>query len=179
MGCFLSPLVYWFFHKAYTIGDPKGSYPAPYGEIFRGILLIGAKGFSSLPKHCLEIAIIFFFSAVVINIIHDLLMHYETKYKVYRFIPNPMCLAIPFYIGGYFAIDMCVGSLILYVWEKKNKEKAKDYAPVMASGLICGDSLWSVPAAVLALVGVNSPICMKFLSTAVNEKVDNLLSGGR
>ncbi|RDY10659.1 putative metal-nicotianamine transporter YSL7, partial [Mucuna pruriens] len=175
-GCLLTPLMFWFFHKAYTIGDPEGSYPAPYGEVYRGMALLGAKGFSSLPQHCLQLAIIFFFTAVFINMVRDLLERYETKYRIYRFVPNPMALAIPFYLGGYFAIDMCVGSLILFLWEKKNKRKAKDYAPALASGLICGDSLWSVPAAILSLAGLSPPICMKFLSSAVNTKVDTFLS---
>ncbi|KAE9595357.1 hypothetical protein Lal_00014703 [Lupinus albus] len=178
MGCVMSPLIFWFFYKAYTIGDPLGSYPAPYALVYRGIALLGAKGFSSLPKHCLTLAIILFCTSVLINIIHDLLVRYETKYKIHRFIPNPMALAIPFYIGGYFAIDMCIGSLILFIWEKKNKQKAKDFAPALASGLICGDSLWSVPAAILSLAGAQSPICMKFLSAAVNTKVDTFLAGG-
>jgi len=89
-----------------------------------------------------------------------------------------MALTIPFYLGGYFSIDMCIGSLILFLWEKKNKQKAKDYGPALASGLICGDSLWSVPAAILSLAGPNPPICMKFLSRAMNKKVDTFLSGG-
>ncbi|OIW05376.1 hypothetical protein TanjilG_28841 [Lupinus angustifolius] len=177
MGCIMSPLIFWFFYKAYTLGDPLGSYPAPYAQVYRGIALLGAKGFSSLPKHCLTLAIILFCTSVLINIIHDLLIRYETKYKIHRYIPNPMALAIPFYLGGYFAIDMCIGSLILFIWEKKNKQKSKDFAPALASGLICGDSLWSVPAAILSLAGAQSPICMKFLSASVNVKVDKFLSG--
>ncbi|RZB94296.1 putative metal-nicotianamine transporter YSL7 [Glycine soja] len=123
-------------------------------------------------------AIIFFFLAVCINIVRDLLERYETKYRLHRFVPNPMALTIPFYLGGYFSIDMCIGSLILFLWEKKKKQKAKDYGPALASGLICGDSLWSVPAAILSLAGPNPPICMKFLSRAMNKKVDTFLSGG-
>ncbi|KAK7273701.1 hypothetical protein RIF29_14760 [Crotalaria pallida] len=177
MGCLMTPTMFWFFQKAYTLGDPEGSYPAPYAQVYRGIALLGAKGFDSLPNHCLELAIILFFIAVLINIVQDLLMRYETKYKIYRFVPNPMCLAIPFYLGGYFTIDMCVGSLILYAWEKKNKQKAKDYAPAVASGLMCGDSLWSVPAGMLSLAGATPPICMKFLSANANQKVDAFLNG--
>lgn len=86
-------------------------------------------------------------------------------------------MAIPFYLGGYFAIDMCIGSLILFLWERKNKQKATDFSPAVASGLICGDSLWGIPAAILSLTGVNPPICMKFLSAAANAKVDKLLAG--
>ncbi|XP_027362471.1 probable metal-nicotianamine transporter YSL7 [Abrus precatorius] len=110
---------------------------------------------------------------------HCIIMLIRTKFRIYRFVPNPMCLAIPFYLGGYFAIDMCIGSMILFWWEKKNKQKAKDYAPALASGLICGDSLWCVPAAILSLAGTKPPICMKFLSSAVNKKVDTFLSGAQ
>ncbi|GLT96582.1 hypothetical protein SLE2022_141920 [Rubroshorea leprosula] len=125
MGCLITPLVFWFFFKAYP----------------------------------------------------SVLQKVETKYQIYRFIPSPMCMAIPFYLGGYFAIDMCIGSLILFLWERKNKQKATDYAPAVASGLICGESLWSVPAAILSLANLTPPICMKFLSAAANVKVDNFLNG--
>lgn len=179
MGCLITPLVFWFFYKAYRLGDPDGSYPAPFGLVYRGIALLGVEGFSSLPKNCLKLAILFFFLSILINIVHDLLSHYETKYRIHRFIPNAMSMAIPFYLGAYFAIDMCLGSLILYLWERKNKQKAKDYAPAMASGLICGESLWGIPAAVLALAGAKAPICMKFLSGPVNDKVQAFLDGGQ
>ncbi|KAI4306330.1 hypothetical protein L6164_029617 [Bauhinia variegata] len=178
MGCLMTPLIFWFFYKAYSIGDPEGSYPAPYGLMYRGISLLGVEGVASLPKNCLKLAAIFFFAAIGINIIREIMARCETRFRIYRFIPNPMCMAIPFYLGGYFAIDMCVGSLILFVWEKKNKPKAREFAPALASGLICGDSLWGIPAAILALAGAKAPICMKFLTSTINEKVDAFLRGG-
>lgn len=177
IGCIQSPLVFWFFYKAYPIGDPNGSYPAPFGQTYRGMALLGAEGFSSLPKNCLTLAVVFFFISVGICVMTELLKRYETKYRVYRFVPNPMCMAIPFYLGGYFAIDMCVGSLIVFAWGMKNKKSATQMSPAVASGLICGDSLWGIPAAVLSLCGVAPPICMKFLSAAENAKVDNFLGG--
>lgn len=84
-------------------------------------------------------------------------------------------MAIPFYLGAYFAIDMCIGSLILFIWEKKNKKSAKELSPAVASGMICGDSLWGVPAAILSMASVKPPICMKFLSASMNNKVDSFL----
>ncbi|KAI9084976.1 hypothetical protein K1719_032968 [Acacia pycnantha] len=179
MGCAITPLVFWFFYKAYTIGDPEGTYPAPFGQVYRGISLLGVEGFSALPTNCLKLAILFFFISILINIIHDLLARYETKYRLHRFIPNAMSMAIPFYLGGYFAIDMCLGSLILYLWERKNKQKAKDFSPALASGLICGESLWGIPAAILALAGLRAPICMKFFSASMNDKVETFLGGAR
>ncbi|XVE49756.1 hypothetical protein DITRI_Ditri01bG0107100 [Diplodiscus trichospermus] len=177
MGCLLTPLVFWFFYSAYPIGDPDGTYPAPYGLLYRGIALLGVEGISSLPKNCVNLVIGFFIAGFAINLLQELLKRKETRFKIYRFIPSPMCMAIPFYLGSYFAIDMCVGSLILFLWERRNKQKATDFAPAVASGLICGDSLWSVPAAILALLNVTPPICMKFLSASVNAKVDTFLNG--
>ncbi|KAM6547499.1 hypothetical protein CsatB_019175 [Cannabis sativa] len=175
MGCIISPLIFWFFYKAYDIGQPGSSYPAPYGVMYRGIALIGVEGISSFPKHCLELCIGFFFLAIAINAIRELLQRFETKYGAYRVVPSPMCMAIPFFLGGYFAIDMCLGSLIVFVWRRLNKRKAENFAPSVAAGLICGESLWGLPAAILALAGIKPPICMKFLSASVNSKVDAFL----
>ncbi|KAK8590179.1 hypothetical protein V6N13_088959 [Hibiscus sabdariffa] len=66
---------------------------------------------------------------------------------------------------------MCTGSLILFVWEKLNKGKADAFVRAVASGLICGDGIWTLPSSILALAGVKPPICMKFLSRATNAKV--------
>ncbi|XP_028768498.1 probable metal-nicotianamine transporter YSL7 [Neltuma alba] len=170
MGCVISPCVFWVFYKAFKdLGTPHSEYPAPYAIVYRNMAMLGVEGFSSLPKHCLLFCYIFFVSAIVINLIKDLMG------KRGWFIPLPMAMAIPFYIGPYFAIDMCVGSLILFVWEKMNKAKADAFAPAVASGLICGDGIWTLPASILALAGVKPPICMKFLSRATNARVDAFL----
>lgn len=172
MGCVVSPCVFWLFYKAFDdLGLPGSEYPVPYASVYRGMAVLGTEGFSSLPKHCLELCYGFFAAAIVINIIKDSLPK-----RWGRFVPLPMAMAIPFYLGSYFAIDMCVGSLILFVWEKVNKAKADAFGPAVASGLICGDGIWALPSSILALAGVHPPICMKFLSRATNARVDNFLN---
>uniref|UniRef100_M1BYF8 Oligopeptide transporter OPT family n=1 Tax=Solanum tuberosum TaxID=4113 RepID=M1BYF8_SOLTU len=123
----ITPLVFWIFNSAYRLGDPEGSYPAPYALMYGGIALLGVEGFGSLPKHCLNLYIL---AAILINLVTQLLKKFETKYRIYRFIPSPMCIAIPFYLG-------------------------------VASGLICGDSLWGISASILALPVVKAPFCLK------------------
>ncbi|KAG6512181.1 hypothetical protein ZIOFF_030277 [Zingiber officinale] len=54
--------------------------------------------------------------------------------------------------------------------ENLAKAKAAAFGPTVASGLICGDGVWSLPQAVLALLKVKPPICMKFLSRPMNER---------
>nr|GMC98968.1 probable metal-nicotianamine transporter YSL7 [Ipomoea batatas] len=171
MGCVISPCVFWLFYKAFhDLGQPGSEYPAPYALVYRNMSILGVDGFSALPKNCLTLCYIFFAGAIVINAIRD-----AAGKKRARFIPIPMAMAIPFYLGSYFAIDMCLGSLILFVWRKMNKRKADAFAPAVASGLICGDGIWTLPQSILALAGVNPPICMKFLSRKDNTRVDAFL----
>uniref|UniRef100_A0A7N0UL87 Metal-nicotianamine transporter YSL7 n=1 Tax=Kalanchoe fedtschenkoi TaxID=63787 RepID=A0A7N0UL87_KALFE len=171
MGCIVSPSVFWLLYSAFPdLGKKTSPYQAPYAVVFRNMAVLGVDGFGSLPKHCLLLCYIFFAAAIIINTIKDLL-----PVKISKYIPIPMAMAIPFYIGGYFTIDMCVGSLILFVWEKKNKADARAFGPTVASGLICGDGLWTLPSSVFSLFGVRPPICMKFLSAATNAKVDRFL----
>ncbi|PWA52099.1 YELLOW STRIPE like 7 [Artemisia annua] len=172
MGCIISPCVFWLFYKAFgDLGVPGSEYPAPYALIYRNIAILGVEGVSALPDKCLTLCYIFFAFAIFVNGMRDAMGK-----NLARFIPIPMAMAIPFYIGGYFAIDMCVGSLILFIWTKINKEKAAAFGPAVASGLICGDGIWTLPSSILALAGVNPPICMKFLSRSTNIRVDKFLA---
>ncbi|CAL5026353.1 unnamed protein product [Urochloa decumbens] len=170
MGCVIAPCVFWLFYKSFDIGASGGAYPAPYTIMYRNMAILGVDGLSLLPKHCLTLCYIFFAVSFAINLIKD-----RVPEKVAKFIPIPMAAAIPFYLGPYFAIDMFLGSVILFFWEWKNKAEAESFGPAVASGLMCGDGLWALPQAVLSLANVNPPICMKFLSRSVNAKVDSFL----
>ncbi|KAK7387330.1 hypothetical protein VNO78_28051 [Psophocarpus tetragonolobus] len=171
MGCIISPCVFWLFYKAFgNLGIPGSAYPAPYALVYRNMAILGVDGFSALPNYCLTLCCVFFIAAIVINLIRDFVGE-----KWAKFIPVPMAMAIPFYIGTYFAIDMCVGSLILFIWRLVDKVNADTFGSAVASGLICGDGIWTLPSSFLALAGVKPPICMKFLSRKVNAKVDGFL----
>ncbi|XP_071706939.1 metal-nicotianamine transporter YSL3-like [Rutidosis leptorrhynchoides] len=160
IGCVVSPLTLSLFAKAFDLGNPKGEYKAPFAIVFRNMAIIGVEGFSALPKHCLQLCYGFFAFAVGINVVKDLVPK-----KVVKWMPLPICMAVPFLIGGYFAIDMCVGSLIVLIWERINIKKAELMSISVASGLICGEGLWILPAAILSLSKIRPPMCMKFLSS--------------
>ncbi|XP_076885178.1 metal-nicotianamine transporter YSL1-like [Bidens hawaiensis] len=160
IGCIVSPLSFFLFYKAFDIGNPDGEYKAPYALIYRNLAILGVQGFSALPKHCLQLCYGFFAFAVSVNMIKDLLPK-----KIGKWMPLPICMAVPFLVGGYFAIDMCIGSLVVFVWHKVNAKEAEPMVPAVASGLICGEGMWSLPASVLALAKIKPPICMKFLAS--------------
>ena len=54
---------------------------------------------------------------------------------------------------------MAIGALILAIWQYANPADALLTAPLVASGLIAGDGIWSVPAAVLSLSKIEPPLC--------------------
>ncbi|KAF5938497.1 hypothetical protein HYC85_022756 [Camellia sinensis] len=160
IGCVVSPLCFLLFYKAFDVGNPNGEYKAPYAVIYRNIAILGVQGFSALPYHCLQLCYGFFAFAVGINLVKDF-----SPPRIGKWMPLPMAMAVPFLVGAYFSIDMCVGTLIVFVWHKLNPKKAELMVPVVASGLICGEGLWTLPASILSLAGVNPPMCMKFLAS--------------
>jgi len=160
IGCVVSPLSFFMFYKAFDVGNPNGEFKAPYAIIYRNLAVLGVQGFSALPRHCLELCYGFFAFAVGINLVKDL-----SPPKIGKWMPLPMAMAVPFLVGGYFAIDMCVGTLVVFVWHKLNAKKADFMVPAVASGLICGEGLWILPSSILALAKIKPPICMKFLAS--------------
>ncbi|KAF9597661.1 hypothetical protein IFM89_020541 [Coptis chinensis] len=159
MGCVIAPLTFFLYYKAFDVGNPNGVFKAPFALVYRNIVILAVEGFSTLPNHCLQLCCGFFIFAVMANMLRDF-----SPEKIGKWIPLPMAMAVPFLVGAYFAIDMCLGTLIVFVWHKLNSKKARVMVPAVASGLICGEGLWTLPAAILALAKVNPPICMKFLA---------------
>jgi OPT family oligopeptide transporter len=159
MGCVISPLTFMLFFRAFDIGNPDGYWKAPYALIFRNMALLGVEGISALPAHCLELSVGFFAFAVLANVARDLL---PRRYG--ECVPLPTAMAVPFLVGANIAIDMCVGTLVVFALRKvgDGEEAAQQLVPAVASGFICGDGIWTFPSSLLSLAKVKPPICMKF-----------------
>ena len=160
IGCIVAPVTFFMFYKAFDLADPDGEYKVPYAIIYRNMAILGVEGFSALPQHCLQLCYGFFSFAIAANLLRD----FAPK-KFGKWIPLPMAMAVPFLVGAYFAIDMCIGSLVVFVWHYLNRQKAGLMVPAVASGLICGEGLWILPSSILALAKVHPPICMNFFSS--------------
>ncbi|XP_078440501.1 putative metal-nicotianamine transporter YSL9 [Wolffia australiana] len=158
IGCVVAPLTFFLFYRAFDVGNPNGAFKAPYALIYRNMAILGVEGFSALPENCLKLCYGFFGFAIAANVGRDVL---PGAYG--RWVPLPMAMAVPFLVGGSFAIDMCVGSMVVFVWNWVDRKVAGVMVPAVASGLICGDGLWTLPSSLLALAKINPPICMKFL----------------
>ena len=67
--------------------------------------------------------------------------------------------------GAFLSVDYSVGALARILWRMKSAESEALFMPAVATGLIVGDGLWTIPAAVLGFAGVQPPFCMSFNST--------------
>lgn len=158
IGCVVAPLSFFLFYNAFDVGNPDGEYKAPYALVYRNLAIVSVEGFSALPQHCLQLCYGFFGFAVMMNLVKDVCPR-----RIGKWIPLPVAMAVPFLIGGNLGIDMCVGSVVVYVWHKLNTKQAELMVAAVASGMICGEGLWILPASILALAKVYPPICMKFV----------------
>ncbi|KAL6761387.1 putative metal-nicotianamine transporter YSL6-like protein [Haematococcus lacustris] len=163
-GAVLAPLTFAMFWATGKVGDPHGPYPTPYSAIYRAMAIFGTQGLAVLPQHCAALMALFFTAALLVNLARDLLPH-----RLARFIPIPMAMSIPFVLGAYIAINMSLGSLILFVWECLDPAAAELLAPAVASGIIVGDGVFSVPVSVLGMLGIGAPMCMAFSSRQIGR----------
>jgi uncharacterized oligopeptide transporter (OPT) family protein len=163
----ISPAAFWLYWSGFVVGDPTGEYKAPFAPVFRSIAVIAVNGSKDLPKYCLAIAGGSFGWALLSDGARDLLARKFGPNSIYvKLIPIPSMLGIPAFIGGYFTIDMTIGAVILGIWQYFNMADCLINAPLVASALIAGDGVWSVPSAILALAGVSPPLCAQFFKTS-------------
>ncbi|KAG0534899.1 hypothetical protein BDA96_04G319600 [Sorghum bicolor] len=69
------------------------------------------------------------------------------------------CLALS---AGFFVFAFVFSVARDVLPRKYARKEAMFMVPAVASGLICGDGIWTFPSSVLALAKIKPPICMKF-----------------
>ncbi|WIA41031.1 hypothetical protein OEZ86_004669 [Tetradesmus obliquus] len=157
LGALITPYAFMLFYRTGQVNVPGGPYPAPFADIYRGMAEIGTKGFGALPKYCTLLMGVFFIAGMLICLIRDLLPR-----KWAKWVPSPMALSIPFYIGAASAIDFWLGSVILMIWERLHPASAEQLGPTVGAGLLVGDGLWAIPSSLIAIAGKAPPLCMGF-----------------
>ncbi|XP_020207557.1 probable metal-nicotianamine transporter YSL7 [Cajanus cajan] len=177
IGSILSPFTYWLLCRGIQdVGIPGSTYPTPYGLIYRNMAILGANGFSHFPKHCLTLCLVFFFGAMIMNFIQD-----SVDQKWAKFIPNPMAMSIgvlaraiggaPDSVASNFVLDMCIGGLIIFIWQKIDGISADAFGSIVASALICGEGLSTISTSLLTFGRIKPPVCMKVLSKEEMKKL--------
>ncbi|KAL5203431.1 hypothetical protein ABZP36_014383 [Zizania latifolia] len=173
MGSIINPCIFLAFQTTATANAPVGSkeseYPCPYANVYRAIGLIGMGGVNELPDYCVVFCLIAFFITIAINSIR--LVSQKKGWAIQSYIPSMTAIAIPFFTGSFFTIDMCLGSVLLLIWTKINSQSAQLLSSALAAGLICGEGLFQMPIALLSIFKVHPPICMKFIPSGKEVEV--------
>uniref|UniRef100_A0ACD5TBF8 Uncharacterized protein n=1 Tax=Avena sativa TaxID=4498 RepID=A0ACD5TBF8_AVESA len=175
LGCVVNPTVFWVFYKVYkTAGAAGGEVPdVPYARVYRGMAMLSV-GQEGLPAHSMLLAKVFFILALVLCLLREVASRQNWRMRGY--IPSTVAMAIAFFVPPDMPIGMCIGSLVLYLWETTDPTGERMLSSAVASGLICGDGLGSLVSSLLTLTKATGPICIKFLSRGDNEKLDAFLA---
>ncbi|KAL6629293.1 hypothetical protein ACP70R_029058 [Stipagrostis hirtigluma subsp. patula] len=172
IGCIINPVIFWVFYNIY-LTDAEGSYPAPFARVYRALAVVGAGGANTLPKYSIAFSVPFFIVAIAMGALKEVATHKD--WRIQHWIPSAVAISVAFLVPPIIPIDMCVGSLILLAWRSIDTEHAKLLAPVLASGLICGEGIFAIPFSLLGIYKIHPPMCIRFLASETNEKLDTFL----
>ncbi|CAM0957280.1 unnamed protein product [Alopecurus aequalis] len=165
IGSILTPCIFRAYQrndKAHVpIASPGSHYPCPYAGLYRAMAVMGTGGVKELPDHCLTFCFVAAGIAVAVNTLS--VVSQRKGWKMQCYIPSVTVFALPFFIGSAVAIDMSIGSVVLFVWTKLNFQSAAMMSSAVAAGLICGEGLFALPSAILTMFSVQAPMCMKFI----------------
>ncbi|KAL6624471.1 hypothetical protein ACP70R_031792 [Stipagrostis hirtigluma subsp. patula] len=174
----ITPYIFHAFKETvkdeFPIGSKNSEYPCPYAGMYRAIGLIGMGGVKELPDHCFEFCTVAFLITVALDSLR--LVSQRKGWTIQQYIPSMTAIAMPFFTGPFFTIGMCVGTLVMFIWNKMDSQSAEVLSSAVAAGLICGEGIFALPTALLSMFNVKPPICMKFLpSGAEVDVVDSFL----
>ena len=139
--------VYKLFDSQYEIGVDE-SFPAPAANAWKAMAELLSGGFDQLPTHA-GWAIV---GGGLFGILLPVLR--KTVKPIAPFVPSSLAMGIAFLVPAYYSLAMFLGSMILVFWKKLSPASAAALAIAVASGLIAGEGLTGVLAAIESLIGV-------------------------
>ena len=145
VGIFFAIPIYKLFDSAYTIGDE--AIPAPAAHAWKAMAELLSVGIEAMPTHSFQAVII----ACLLGVVLSLLKQVNS---VKKYLPSGLAMGIAFIVPAYYSVAMCLGSIALVYWQRKNADHCKAFAFAVASGLVAGEGLMGIVTAVLTLLGV-------------------------
>ncbi len=114
---------------------------SPISNKWSGFAQILKQGVGALPTSALYALIVFSVLGIVFTVL-------ESNKKLKAFVPSPTGVGIGILVPFSVVFTMFVGGVIGSVWERKNKKSADLYLVPFGSGLIAGEALVAVFAAI-------------------------------
>jgi uncharacterized oligopeptide transporter (OPT) family protein len=114
---------------------------SPISNKWSGFAEILKDGANALPTSALYALIIF-------SILGALFTYLESKPKIKEWIPSPTGIGIGILVPFNVVFTMFLGGIVGWYWERKNKKSSDVYMVPLASGLIAGEAIIAVIAAI-------------------------------
>ncbi|KAJ0966836.1 hypothetical protein J5N97_023753 [Dioscorea zingiberensis] len=160
MGCVIAPIVFFYFYNLPNFGDGNSEYGMGNARLSRALAVLAAHKLDRFPTHCLTLAGISFMVSLSLNMVKE--MARLMNWRFYAYIPSPVAMAIPFFFNAANSLDVCLGSLVVYVWKWRHEKSANLYTPTVATGLFMGEAFWFI--CVTLLSNTTPPMCVRFFS---------------
>ena len=139
--------VYKIFDNAYEIGVDQ-QFPAPAAQAWKAMAELLSGGFDQLPPHAVP--------AIIAGAVFGTLLPVIRKFvkPAAPFVPSSLAMGIAFIVPAYYSVAMFIGSMMLVAWKRISPASAAALAIAVASGLIAGEGLTGVLAAIESIAGV-------------------------
>ncbi len=147
-GIFFAVPIYALFDAAYEIGIDQEKMPAPAAHTWKAMAELLVQGVDALPEKAgWSIGFGFAFGIIV-----PLLRKFFPKVKDY--LPSALAFGIAFIVPAFYSLAMFAGALLFAAWRNAHPKSADNLGFAVASGLIAGEGLMGIVAAILTLLGV-------------------------
>jgi OPT family oligopeptide transporter len=148
-GIPIATAVYTFFRSSYEIGGDEENAPAPAAMAWKAMSELLAQGLDALPEGSL-VAVVF---AGTLGVALPLLRRWVPSSKK-ELVPSGLAAGIAFIVPAYYSITIFLGCLMFARWRKKSPDQYSALVFAVASGLVAGEALMSIPNAVLQMLEV-------------------------
>ncbi|XP_037474559.1 probable metal-nicotianamine transporter YSL17 [Triticum dicoccoides] len=175
LGCVVNPVIFSIFYSVYNSGahDDSNSI-GPYAKVYRGIAMLAMTEKNGLPRHTMLLCKFFLALALSISVLREVSTH--KKWRVLRYIPSTIGMAVAFFVPPTIPVGMALGSAVIYLWGRFDRDDMRLMSPAAACGLICGDGFGSLLSSALTLLKATPPICIMFVARGVNQSLDAFLA---
>lgn len=137
--------MYPVFVKAYGIVGEKAQLTSAISNKWSGFAQILQEGVSALSPSALKALLVFSILGVIFTVL-------ESKPKFKKWVPSPTGIGIGILVPFSVVFTMFLGGLVGAVWERGHKKSADVFMVPLASGLIAGEALVAVIAAIYLTV---------------------------
>jgi uncharacterized oligopeptide transporter (OPT) family protein len=130
--------------RVYGLGSVR--LPVPTGQQWKTVASMVAQGFTAVPAGAA--------AAVIVGAIVGVLFAASLPSRFARYVPSPIAMGIGLLVPFEYSIAIATGSAFLGIARRYRPEFWSGYGAASASGLIAGDSLIGLLAALLTSAGV-------------------------